>query len=189
MKNQSVEAESGFRRRSTPMMFRATAAAFLLTLLPGYSALAKDIVAANGCVDRSRFDEEWRRYSDIDERIPLESRSWEAQQYQEALDETREARIEIARLEALMELDRQNRLAMRDYRKALRQGHKANLLKTFWRMAWITYNTIGGPSAQREFVDTGKDFAELLFSAGPDLPSISRAIGVVKELIPKRYSS
>jgi hypothetical protein len=170
-------------------MFSAKATALLFVLLTSFPVLAKDIVAPDGCVDRARFDQEWQRYSDIDDRIPLESRSWDAQEHQAALDEIREARIEIARLGALMELDRQNRLAVRDYNKALQQGHKVNLLKTFWRMAWITYNTIGGPTGKREFVDAGKDLAELLSSAGLNIPSISRALGIVKELLPKQYSS
>jgi len=153
------------------------------------AASAKEIVGADGCVDKTRFDKEWQRYSDIDERIPLQSRSAAAQDYQAALDEVREAHLEMARLQALMELDRQHRLAARDYRKALQQGHKANLIKTFIRMAWITYNTIGGPTGKREFVDAGADLAELLMNAGPNLPTLSRAVGVIKELVPKQYSS
>jgi hypothetical protein len=118
-------------------------------LLLGGAALAwaqGAILGRDGCVEPAVFERDWRKYSDIDERIPLESRSWAAQQYSAAREEIREAQREIVGLTAAMELDREWRLAARDYDQALTRGMKANLLKAFWRLAWITYNTTGGPT-------------------------------------------
>jgi hypothetical protein len=155
---------------------------------PSVPAPGQDIVAANGCVDKARFDREWRRYSDINDLLAFESRSLDAQHYQEALEEIREARVEVARLKALVELGRQNRLAVLDYNRALKAGHKANLLRTFFRMAWITYNTVGGPAGRREFAGMQKGLTKLLFEGGRNVPTIARAMSLVKKLVPKQYS-
>ena len=198
----------------------------LLLLLPGAaSARAQGAIAGrDGCVDPAAFERDWRKYSDLDERIPLESRSWEAQQQHAAREEMAEARREIAGLAAEMELDREWRLAARDYEQAITRGLRANLLKAFWRLAWITYNTTGGPTGgpaamvktsgavkamvgnktkgvfdfvkATEMIKTGKGLGELatepfmsqFLTDASKLATTARVIGIVKKVIPKRYS-
>jgi hypothetical protein len=44
--------------------------------------MASENVLNDDCsINREVFDREWKKYSDLDERIPLQSRSLEAQQY------------------------------------------------------------------------------------------------------------
>ncbi len=204
---------------------RSLLTALLLLVAGAGSAWAeRGVVGADGCVDPAAFERDWRKYSDLDERIPLESRSWEAQQHHAAREEIREARWEIARLSAEMEVDREWRLAARDYEQALTQGLKANLLKAFWRLAWITYNTTGGPTGgpaamvktsgavkamvgnktkgvfdfakATEVVKTGKGLGELMtepfmsqfLTDASKLATAAKVIGIVKKVIPKRYS-
>ena len=122
---------------------------------------AQEVVGRDGCVVKPVFEADWRKYSDFDPRIPPESQSWPAQQYQAAAEEIKGCELEIVRLKARMELDRQWRLAAKDLEHSLKTGLKANLLKSFWRLAWVTYSTIGGATTQTELVSAGKAYAEL----------------------------
>lgn len=148
----------------------------------------ESIYRSDGSIDRDKFNQNWRKYSDIDDRIPLTSRSWEAQQHQAALDEIKEAEVEITRLSVQMELSRQLRLEMREYEQALRQGLKSNLMKAFIRLSWITYNTIGGPVGKSGAIGTGKTFSELLVKDSSQVAAIGKSVSVILKVIPKQYS-
>ena len=151
-------------------------------------ALAQtEVVGANGCVVDAAFETQWRKISDFETPGALESRSWPVQQYEAAQKEIRNIETEIAGISAHMELDREARLAARDLEKSLTQGLKANLLRAFWRLAWITYNTIGGPTGKTEMIKAGKSYAEL-FSENISVASTAKMLGVVKKLVPKQYS-
>lgn len=161
-------------------------------------------IMRNGCVDKQLFEKDWRKYSDFDERIPLASRSSEVQKYNEVLDEIKECHVEIARIMVQMELDKEARMALNDYENALKKGLKTNLLKSFWRLAWITYNTVGGHTgsigslvsrqARRGHLyydgvmRTGKNYAEIFDSSASLISRIGKALATVKKLIPSKYS-
>jgi hypothetical protein len=147
-----------------------------------------DVLDAKGCVVDAAFESQWRKLSDFETPGgPLESRSLPVQQYEAAQKEIRNIEMEIAGILAHMELDREARLAARDLEKSLTQGLKANLLRAFWRLAWITFNTIGGPTGKTEMIKAGRSYAEL-FSEKISVASTAKMLGVVKKLVPKQYS-
>lgn len=146
-----------------------------------------EVVGKDGCVVEAVFDANWRKFSDFDITAAPQSRSMPVQHYQEAQDELRAIDQDIAGISVHMELDRVARLEARDLEQALRQGLKANLLKAFWRLAWITYNTIGGPTGKTEMIKAGRSYAEL-FSDEISVASTAKMLGVVKKLVPKQYS-
>lgn len=146
-----------------------------------------DVVGANGCVIAPAFESEWRKFSDFNTTEPLQSRKWPVQQYEAAQAELRAVDLAIADIQANMELERVARLEARDMQQALTQGLKANLLRSFWRLAWITYNTIGGPTGKTEMIKAGRSYAEL-FSEKISVASTAKMLGVVKKLVPKQYS-
>ena len=88
------------------------------------------------------FNMSWKKYSDLDERIPVSDRSYEAKQYAETVAKMIDKTREIFLLRRDMEIDRQARLEVKQYKQALVQNIKTNLLKSFWRLAWITYDNI-----------------------------------------------
>jgi hypothetical protein len=145
------------------------------------------VVDAQGCVVDAAFGSDWRRYSDFTTPEVIESRSWPVQQYEAAQKEIRAIDAEIAGIAAHMELDREARLAAKDLEQSLTQGLQANLLRAFWRLAWITYNTIGGPTGKTEMIKAGRSYAEL-FSEQVSVASTAKMVGVIKKLVPKQYS-
>ena len=170
------------------MRIRARFTAFLLAAAFAQAAGADTVVVgANGCVVDPAFESEWRKFSDFDTTQPIQSRSWAVQQYEAAQAEMRAIEAEITGISAHMELDRVARLEAREMEQALRQGLKANLLRAFWRLAWITYNTIGGPTGKTEMIKAGKSYAEL-FTEKISVASTAKMLGVVKKLVPKQYS-
>ena len=148
---------------------------------------AEDILGADACVIARQFDADWRIYSDFDTRLPLQSRSWAVQEHEAAQAEIRKINEEIALLSAHMELDRLARLEARALEQALTQNIKANLLRAFWRLAWITYNTIGGPTGKTGMVSTGRSYAEL-FTEEISVASVGSILDIAKKLVPKQYS-
>ncbi|MFO8010830.1 MAG: hypothetical protein R6U89_08480 [Dehalococcoidia bacterium] len=97
----------------------------------------------NDCsIDEEAFDSDWMDYSDFDERIPFESRSYEVQQYHNTLDRASELMLEAYLLERDMEIDRNMRKEMRNLRDALNRNLKQNLIKSFIRLTWLTYDTV-----------------------------------------------
>ena len=155
------------------------------TALPVYADI--EVVGKDGCVVEAAFDAHWRKFSDFDITTAPQSRSLEVQGYLSTQDELRAIERDITGIAAHMELDRVARLEARDLEQALRQGLKVNLLKAFWRLAWITYNTIGGPTGKTEMIKAGRSYAEL-FSETISVASTAKMLGVVKKLVPKQYS-
>ncbi len=138
------------------------------------------------------FAANWKKYSDIDDAIPEGERSYEAKEYAAALatmKQNAEARALIARD---MEIDRLARLELRAYKAALVGNIKANLLKAFWRLAWVTYDTAAGASLpHKDFVQgaasTGKTFAKLfdeLEDAGDALTHLGALLSVARSVTP-----
>ncbi len=143
----------------------------------GFAILDKD-----QCVDKEVFEKEWIKYSDIDDRIPVGERSWDAQQYAENGIDIRGYNEEIAYLSALMETDRQKRLQMKDFQNALSQGIKKNLVKAFCRLVYVTYDAL----------DTAKSGGEaggelIVGAAGSKVMKLKDVAGAVKDLIPEQH--
>ena len=146
---------------------------------------AEDIVDERGCVIESVFESDWRNHSTFNP--AREDQSWALQQYDASQIEISRINEEIAAISANMELDREARLQARELEQALTRGLKANLLRAFWRLAWITYNTIGGPTGKTGMISAGRAYANL-FSEGVSVAATASMLGIVKKLVPKQYS-
>lgn len=90
------------------------------------------------------FEKSWKKYSDFDDAIPDEERSYEAKEHRTLLTKRVENAKEIFLLKRDMEIDRLSRAELKQYKAALVGNIKANLLRSFWRLAWITYDNIQG---------------------------------------------
>lgn len=125
----------------------------------------------------SDFDAQWKKYSDIDDRIPPGERSFEAKQHYDALAKVVSNTQEVFLLQRDMEIDRQARLEVKQYKQALVKNIKTNLLKSFWRLAWITYDNIqSGRSAGGTF--------EKMYDAPSHMESIAAYIKTVRSVTP-----
>ncbi len=148
-------------------------------------ASSDEIIDEDGNINEKLFEREWRTYSDfptpalpIDESWPLQSRSWEVQQYYGIQDQINNLKYESAILQAEMEFGRQMRLELREYRKNLVQNIRVNLLRSFWRLSFMTYDTIKGG------VKTGKSYSKLFTATGSatvlqGLSNVKNALDVV----------
>jgi len=166
-------------------------------LLPSAALAAEEIIDDDGNIKEKIFEQEWRKYSDFpppgedisaDEDWPLQSRSWEVQQYYGRQDEIDNLKRESFALQAEMEFDRQMRLELREYRKNLVQNIRVNLLKSFWRLSFMTYDNI------QKGATLGKSFAKLFTTAGyttvmEGLSYMNEAVTVIEGLTPKEGES
>lgn len=125
----------------------------------------------------SDFDAQWKKYSDIDDRIPPNERSFEAKQHYDALAKIVSNAQELFLLERDMEIDRHARRELKQYKQALVQNIKTNLLKSFWRLAWITYDNIqSGRSAGGTF--------EKMYDVPSHMESIAAYLKTVRSVTP-----
>jgi hypothetical protein len=116
-----------------------------------------DVLEGRTCVPPAQSDAEkrecrealqnietnWEKYSDFDDRLGSDV-SYEVQQFNNTMDEIAELVARAQQLEYDMEIDRHVRLSLREYKQALVQNIKTNLLKAFWRLSYVTYTTIQG---------------------------------------------
>lgn len=128
-------------------------------------------------INEEIFANDWRKYSDFDNAIQFDQRSWEAQQTLGVYEQILDLRAQNFVLERDMEVDRQLRLAMREYKTALVQNIKTNLLKSFWRLSYITYSTIKSGKG------VGESYSKVLTS-GQTIERISQGLKVVQAVIP-----
>ncbi len=91
----------------------------------------------------TNLSQDWEKYSDFDDRLG-NNVSYEVQQFNQTLDQIAVLIGQVHELEYQMELDRQLRLELREYKNALVQNIKTNLLKAFWRLSYVTYTTVKG---------------------------------------------
>ena len=127
--------------RGIAFWLRALSAATLLVLIPCLLSAQEEVLDEDCNLKQEVFDRDWKKYSDLDDSIALESRSWEAQQHYKILSQIVAARLEIYLLKRDMEIDRLMRLELREYKKNLTRNMKVNLLRCFWRLAYVTYDT------------------------------------------------
>ena len=118
---------------------------FVLLVSP-VSAL-EDVVDNDCNIKDEVFDRDWKKYSDLEntpltfKEHPLTARSWETQQYYATQSEIVDAELQIFFLKRDMEIDRLMRLELKEYKKALVDGHRKNLLKSFCRLSFLTVHT------------------------------------------------
>lgn len=123
------------------------------------------------CIPKD-FETAWKKYSDIDDAIPANERSFEAKRVHEVGGKLKNVRASIYVLERDIEMNRLMLQELREYRKAVASNLKVNLLKSFWRLAWLTYDTSAGAAAPMRFgadgtfllqggTDLGRSFAKL----------------------------
>lgn len=123
------------------------------------------------------FDNDWKKYSDIDNVIAFEDRSYEAKQAVTAYDEMIALMVEGFELERDFEIEQQMQAELQEYRAALVQDLKTNLLKAFWRLSWVTYSTVKSGSS------LGQSYSDLLTSA-EGISAIGTGLKVVQGVIP-----
>ncbi|PLX25231.1 hypothetical protein C0580_03010 [Candidatus Parcubacteria bacterium] len=128
-------------------------------------------------INESSFENEWKKYSDFDDNIDFNARSWEVQQNLNTYEQIMELKAQNFVLQRDMEIDRQLRLTMREYKAALVQNIKTNLLKSFWRLSYVTYSTIKSGKG------IGESYSKVLTS-GKTLEVISQGLKVVQGVIP-----
>jgi len=144
----------------------------------------KEVLNKDCSINWQVFNQDWRKYSDIDERLSfdelnLRERSWETQKYYSTRETIVDLKLQIYFLKRDMEIDRQMRLELRAYKDSLVKNIKVNLLKSFWRLAYITYDTI------KTAKGLGKSYSKL-FTSAEVIPRLGASLKVLKGLIPKK---
>ena len=107
----------------------------------------------------------------------MQDRSYEAQQAVATYDKMIDLMIEGFTLERDLEIEKQMQSELESYRTALVQNIKTNLLKSFWRLSWVTYTTIKGGKG------LGESYSGLLTSA-EGIEAIGTGLKVVQGVIP-----
>lgn len=128
-------------------------------------------------VDAVMFESDWKKYSDIDEAIPFNERSFEAKQTVTLYDEMIDKMVEAFALERDVEIENQMQLELEQYRTALVNNIKTNLLKSFWRLSWVTYTTVQTGKG------LGESFSQVLVS-GASVETLGAGLKVVQGVIP-----
>lgn len=154
---------------------------FNIFALPVSTVSGAEIINQDGTLNQAVFDQDWKKYSDLDPRIPLTSKSWEAQQYTQVLQQVKEVKAQIFVLQRDMEIDRLMRLELREYKKNLVQNIKLNLLKSFWRLAYVTYQTVKSGKG------VGESYAGL-FTSAEGIKTLHNGLQLVQGLKPKADS-
>ncbi len=136
-----------------------------------------ELLDSNCQVKADVFDQDWLKYSDIDNVIPYEDRSWEAKQVYELEEKRIGLLVEKYSLQEEQAADQATREVLEEYRQALVQNIKTNLLKSFWRLSWITYSTIDSGRG------LGKSYAGLLEGV-ETIGDLAKGVQVVQGLVP-----
>lgn len=133
-------------------------------------------------LQQEQFDQDWKKYSDIDNAIAPEDRSYEAKQALVATNSMIAKLVESFEVQRDIDIEDQMQADLNEYRQALVQNQKANLLRVFWRMSWVTYSTI------KSGVSAGKSFSNLLTSAGSGVQSLASGLKTVQATVPSNSS-
>lgn len=136
---------------------------------------------ADCTVDPKDFDANWRKYSDIDDRIPFNERSYEAKQALTAYDSMIDKMLEAFELERDIEIENEMQQELEAYRAALVQNLKTNLLKAFWRLSWVTYTTVNSGTS------LGQSYSQVLTS-GASVETLGAGLKVIQGTIPSSSS-
>jgi len=128
-------------------------------------------------INEAEFNSDWKKYSDIDERIAYSDRSYEAKQALTSYDLMIDKMIEAFELERDIEIENEMQAELEEYKAALVTNIKTNLLKAFWRLSWVTYTTI------KSGTGLGESYSQVLTS-GAGVETVGAGLKVVQGLIP-----
>lgn len=148
------------------------------------TSMGEGVLNPDCTINEAVFDRDWKKYSDIDERIELTSRSWEAQKVAEIARKIEELEGESLRLQSEIILNGQIRREARELKKALVTTLRANLIKSLFRLSILTADAI------KTGYDLGKTYAKLFtLEAVETLPEALEKVqdmtGVVGGLMPE----
>lgn len=127
------------------------------------------------------YDADWKKYSDIDNAIPYEDRSYEAKQALVVYDNMINKMVEGFALERDMEIEDQMKQELVTYRDALVKNLKTNLLKSFWRLSWVTYTTI------KSGASLGDSYSNIL-TTGASVETLGAGLKVMQGTVPSNSS-
>jgi hypothetical protein len=127
---------------------------------------------------KDEFDRDWKKYSDIDQAVAPEARSFEAKEALTAYETMIGKLTESFELSRDMEIEEESQAVLNEYRQALVMNQKENLLKAFWRLSWVTYSTI------KSGTTAGKSFGSLMTSSGNAVQSIASGLKTFQAVIP-----
>ncbi len=154
----------------------------MLVLTLASPVYAADLYNEDGSVNSEVFENDWEKYSDIDDRIPLEQRSYEAKEYGKAQQEIDRLYKEMYQTFANQELNRLNYIDLVDYKKAVDTTQKKNLIKSTIRLAAFTGYTI------KDSIGKGKTFAENILKSGATLVTqIGDVLTVTSDFVTDDY--
>lgn len=163
-----------FRRNKTAV------ALFLICTLTATSmpwSAAEGLTNEDCTINESAFATEWLKYSDIDERIELRSRSPEAQEVVAFSDQIREHYEAMYQLTEALTIEEYKRLEAKNTKNLLVRNLKNNYLKAFMRLSYVTYETIkmarGNKDAVKKILDTGTAGVQVLTSSYKILKSLT----------------
>jgi hypothetical protein len=158
---------------------------FIFLILITLAGQAQQEVLNKDCsINWDIFNRDWHKYSDIDEKLSfaelsLSERSPETQKYYTTRETLVDLKLQIYFLKRDMEIDAQMRRELRAFKESLVKNIKVNLLKSFWRLAYITYDTI----------KTGKGLGSSyskLFTTAEVIPKIGASLKALRGLTPKK---
>jgi len=143
---------------------------------------ALNIYNDDGSINQEVFDNDWVKYSDIDDRIPLEQRSYEAREYGNSENEIKRLYNLMYQTATNQELNRLNYIELANYKKAIITNHKNNLIKSTIRLALFTGYTINDSAGK------GKSFAENILKSGANLVTqLGDVITVTSDFVTDSY--
>ncbi len=143
---------------------------------------ASNIYNDDGSVNQEVFENDWVKYSDIDDRIPLEQRSYEASEYGKSENEISRLYNLMYQMATNQELNRMNYIELANYKKAVTTTHKKNLIKSTIRLAAFTGYTV------KDSIGKGKSFAENILKSGANLVTqLGDVITVTKDFVTDNY--
>ncbi len=128
------------------------------------------------CRALTEFATDWKKYSDFDDAIPVNNASFEVQEYHRVLDELATKITDAQALEYDMEIDRQVRLELREYKQALVDNIRDNITKAIFRLAWVTYNAYNSAQGAASSYQTLLDPDSVVEGVGAGLKTIQGAI-------------
>lgn len=132
--------------------------------------------AADELPSCNELEEDWEKYSDIDWRIPMEERSYEAKQYAKAQNTLVQTVAEKAELQYETELLKQQLADIKDYKAALVDNLRDNLVKATFRLTYVTYSQVNGAKGAGESFSTFLTSAKNIEALGAGMKSIQAVI-------------
>lgn len=148
-------------------------------IVPGY---ASELYDEDGIINQEVFEKDWLKYSDIDHRIPLDQRSYEAKSYGQAQQKIQSLYTLIYQTTVNQELNRLSYVDLANYKKAVDTTQKYNLIKSTIRLAAFTGYTV------KDSIGKGKSFAENILKSGATLVTqIGDVMTVTSDFVTDSY--